>query len=148
MNDSLIRNATSRDRDQWLIMRKALWPDCSDNKHTLEIEQILSSQGVVFVAEHEDAGLIGFAEISIRNDHVEGASISPIPYLEGWYVDDRFRGTGIGRSLIRAAERWSNQRGFAELASDAEVENYSSIAIHKAIGFKEVGRNVQFIKTL
>ncbi len=148
MKTSRIRTATSQDSEQWLAMRKALWPDCPDNKHTLEMEQLLSSQGIVFVAEHKDAGLIGFAEISIRNEHVPGASTSPIPYVEGWYVDNHFRGIGIGHSLLAAAEQWAKQRGFAEIASDTEFENSSSIAIHTAMGFKEVERSVHFLKSL
>ena len=148
MTETLIRTATDQDREQWLILRKTLFPDCPDYKHKMEMEQILSSEGETFVAERENIGLIGFAEISIRNDHVEGASISPIPYLEGWYVDKRYRATGVGSNLTAAAEEWSRERGFTEIASDSRIDNHTSIAIHKAIGFKEVGRNVQFLKSL
>ena len=143
-----IRFATPQDRDQWLILRQKLWPDCPEHKHQIEIDQILSSQGVVLVSEHNETGLIGFAEISIRHEHVEGASINPIPYLEGWFVDKRFRKKGIGRRLISAAEEWSKQQGFTEFASDTDVGNQTSIIIHTSLGFTEVGRNVQFLKSL
>ena len=148
MQTVTIRFATPQDRDQWLILRRELWPDCPEHKHQLEIDHILSSQGVVFIAEHNDIGLVGFAEISIRHDHVEGASINPIPYLEGWFVDERFRRKGIGRSLISAAEEWAKQQGFTEFASDADIGNQYSITIHTALGFKEVSRNVHFLKSL
>ncbi len=148
MQTVTIRFATPQDRDQWLILRWELWPDCSEHKHQLEINQIISSQGVVLIAELNDTGLVGFAEISIRHDHVEGASINPIPYLEGWFVDERFRGKGIGRRLINAAEGWAKERGFTEFASDADIVNPYSITIHAALGFKEVSRNVHFLKSL
>lgn len=148
MQTNTIRFATPQDRDRWLILRRELWPDCPEHKHQLEMDRILSSQGAVFVAEHPDIGLVGFAEISIRHDHVEGASINPVPYLEGWFVDERFRRKGIGRGLISAAEAWAKQKEFTEFASDAEIGNQTSITIHRTLGFKEVGRNVQFLKSL
>jgi aminoglycoside 6'-N-acetyltransferase I len=147
MQTVTIRVATPQDRDQWLILRRKFWPDCPEHKHRLEMDQILSSRGVVFIAEHDDIGLVAFAEISIRHDHVEGASINPIPYLEGWYVDERFRMKGFGRKLIGAAEEWAKQQGFSEFASDTDIGNQHGIAIHTALGFKEVGRSVHFLKS-
>ena len=129
-------------------MRKLLWPECPEDRHTLEMDLMRSTQGIVFMAELYKSVLVGFAEVSIRNDHVEGTTNSPVPYLEGWFVDSNYRGKGIGKALIRAAEEFALEKGFTELASDAEIDNYTSIEIHKGIGFKEVGRSVHFIKSL
>ncbi len=96
-----IRKVRSSDRESWKLMRKALWPECPENRHDLEIDQILSSKGIVLIAELSSFDLVGFAEISIRSDHVEGTTMTPIPYLEGWYVDPAYRGQGIGKALIR-----------------------------------------------
>jgi aminoglycoside 6'-N-acetyltransferase I len=148
MTNLRIREAISGDKPSWLRMRHALWPHCPEKKHELEISQVLGSDGVVFVAEHEDGCLIGFAEVSLRREHVDGATISPVPYLEGWFVDAPFRGRGIGRNLIAAVERWAIAHGFVELASDAEVDNAHSIRLHKLLGFHEVDRNVTFLKRL
>jgi len=145
MKDITIREAGPLDRDQWNVMRKALWPDCPPQKHSLEIEQILSSEGVVLLAEHPKEGMVGFVEISLRSDHVEGASISPVPYLEGWYVDGRFRRKGMGGYLIEKAIDWALQNGYNELASDSELENVEGIQCHNHLGFKEVGRTVHFL---
>jgi len=148
MKDIRVRPATRHDMEDWLRMRKAFWPDCPEDKHRQEMEQSLSLPGVVFVAEHKEAGLVGFAEISIRKDYVEGASGGPVPYVEGWYVDETYQGSGIGRSLIEAAEQWSLEKGFTQIASDTLVDNSKSIAVHTALGFREVERCVHFIKSL
>ncbi|MCP4756688.1 MAG: GNAT family N-acetyltransferase, partial [Proteobacteria bacterium] len=58
------------------------------------------------------------------------------------------QGIGIGKALIKAAEDFALKMGFNELASDAELTNEHSIAIHKKIGFKEVSRTVHFVKTI
>ena len=129
-------------------MRRSLWPRCSEAKHDLEMRQLLKSGGVVFVAEDDQAKLVGFAEVSLRQDHVDGASICPVPYLEAWFVEAASRKQGIGRALIDAVENWAISHGYTELASDAEIENSSSIRLHKQLGFSEIDRNVTFLKTL
>ena len=143
-----IRKAKKSDSNEYMRMRKLLWPGCSDERHQLETDIILSSSGVVIVAAVSESNLIGFAEISIRSDHVEGTRESPVPYLEGWYVDREYRGQGIGKALIKSAEEFSLQLGYSELASDAELDDQESITIHKNIGFKEVGRTVHFVKKI
>ena len=129
-------------------MRHALWPACPEHKHRLEIDQLLGSKGTVLVAENEQGNLVGFAEVSLRHDHVDGASTCPVPYLEGWFVEAGFRKQGIGRSLMEAVERWAGSRGYTELASDAEIENLLSIRLHRRLGFSEIDRNVTFLKRL
>ena len=129
-------------------MRKSLWPSCSIERHSLETDLISSSDGFVLVAELTESKLAGFAEVTIRRDHVEGTKTSPVPYLEGWYVDPDHRGKGIGKELINTIEEIATKEGYKELASDAEIDNQLSIDIHKVIGFQEVGRSVHFIKSL
>ena len=143
-----IRKAGKSDRESYAQMRHELWPDCSEERHKLEIDLIMSSAGFVLLAELPDTKIVGFAELSIRSDHVEGTRESPVPYLEGWYVKSDYQGLGIGKALINAAEVFALEMGFSELASDAELDNTSAIAIHKKIGFREVDRTVHFVKSL
>jgi len=145
-----IRPATAQDTAEWSRMRHALWPDCNEERHALEIQQLSAKNagGIVLVAADDNGSLCGFAELSIRHDHVEGTSRVPVPYLEGWYVDDGFRGQGIGRRLIEQAGKWATEQGFAELASDSELQNTRSIRAHAACGFTETGRAVHFVKRL
>ncbi len=110
--------------------------------------QVLKSGGAVFVAEAAHNDLIGFAEVSLRQDHVDGAAICPVPYLEAWFVKASFRRLGVGRSLIAAVEQWAILRGYTQLASDAVLENTLSIRLHKLLGFSEIDRNITFLKTL
>src|SRR5262249_3331216 len=104
--------------------------------------------GVVLLAEDSDARAVGFAEVSIRQDHVEGTSSVPVPYLEAWYVVPDRRRQGVGRALLKSAEGWALEAGFCELASDAESDNHESIRAHGNLGFRLVGESVHFVKIL
>lgn len=143
-----IRKMADADKPKWLELRKALWPDCPADRHSLEMEQSLRSDGVVWLAEDSDEQVVGFAEVSIRRDHVEGTSSVPVPYLEGWYVIPSHRRQGIGRAFLKNAERWALEAGFSELASDAESDNHDGIRAHLDLGFREVGRSVHFVRPL
>ena len=142
-----IRTASPEDRDEWVRLRWELWPDCPAERHSLEMVQILGLPGMVALA-FVDQKLTGFAEVSVRSDHVEGTVSSPVPYLEGWYVQPAHRGQGVGRALISYVEQWARSNGYSEIASDAEIQNSRSIRLHSRLGFREVSRTVHFVKTL
>lgn len=71
-----------------------------------------------------------------------------MPYLEAWFVDAAWRGWGIGGALMARAEAWAREQGFDELASDTEIDNHASIALHRRLGFAETERVVCFLKRL
>ena len=113
-----------------------------------EVSKILEDRAewAVFVAgiDHE---CVGFLEVWLR-EYAEGASSSPVGYLEGWFVEPEFRCKGIGRSLVLAGEEWARQAGCTEMASDSEVDNVGSIRAHQRLGYREVERIVCFLKAL
>jgi aminoglycoside 6'-N-acetyltransferase I len=96
----------------------------------------------------EDEQPIGFIELSIRRDYVEGADEPPVAYVEGIYVQEGFRNKGGARELIHAAESWAKSKGLRQLCSDTELANQASIDFHKASGFEEAGRLVCFVKAV
>ena len=144
-----IRMVDRADAAEWLRMRSALWPA---DDHDVDIEQYFLSPdpplpAIVFVAERPDGALAGFVEVGLRA-YAEGCESSPVPFIEGWYVDDDVRRSGIGRELIRAAEGWARGQGYREMGSDVELENDTSLAAHRALGYEEVTRLVCFRRDL
>ena len=137
-----VRLLRPEDKDAWVRLRTALWPDVSAAEHDVEAERFLSGAArepqAVLVAESPGHGLVGFAEISIRA-YAEGCSTDRVGYLEGWFVAPAARRRGTGRALVRAAEEWSRSQGCAEFASDAEADNDESARAHRALGFEDVG---------
>ena len=143
----MISPATPQDADEWLRMRKSLWPDCPEEIHRIEIAEQSGEFATVLVYRRPNSKLGGFIELSIR-DRVDGSTSPQVGYIEGWYVDEDLRGMGVGRNLVAAAEQWTRDQGLTEIASDAELENEKSIRAHAALGFKETFRLVHFLKRL
>jgi aminoglycoside 6'-N-acetyltransferase I len=143
-----IRVATELDLEDVVALAFALWPD-EDEEDLLDslAASIDADAEIVFLAV-VDGESVGFAAASLRTDYVEGASSSPVGYLEGVYVDEAYRRRGIGQALVRAVESWAALEGCTEFGSDAYLENLESHAFHLSAGFEEAGRLVHFLKPL
>lgn len=50
--------------------------------------------------------------------------------------------------LIKRCEIWAKSKGCKQFASDCEVNNSSSINLHKKYGFNESAKLVHFIKNI
>ena len=55
------------------------------------------------------------------------------------YVDRAHRGAGVGRLALEALIAEAEQRGFLKLVSRIFPENVGSLALHRTVGFREVG---------
>jgi aminoglycoside 6'-N-acetyltransferase I len=148
-----VRPATLADLDALAARFFALWPDGSLDEHRAEAEKILAGTPVstmplaVFVAEL-DGLVVGFAEVGLRS-HADGCDPArPVGFLEGWFVDEPHRRSGVGGALVRAAEEWARAQGCREIASDTWLDADTSIRAHEALGFEVVDRCVNFRKSL
>ena len=130
-------------------MRGHLWPQNS-RRHEAELERFVAapSRFVAFLAVSPERRAIGFAEVTLRNDYVNGCQSSPVAFLEGIYVKPESRRQGVAGQLCEAAERWALSKGCTELASDALMDNISSHEMHRSLGFEETERVVYFKKSL
>ncbi|HEX2173822.1 MAG TPA: GNAT family N-acetyltransferase [Dehalococcoidia bacterium] len=143
-----VRSPQPQDRDHYLRMRAALWPDADRQEMAGELEALFAGDDqVAFVAERADGRICGLVEASIR-PWADGLTEHPCAFVEGWWVDEDMRRCGIGRALIAAVEDWARARGFTELGSDTEESNAVSRRAHEALGFEERERVVYFRKIL
>jgi aminoglycoside 6'-N-acetyltransferase I len=145
-----VRAAQLRDLDEWVRMRAALWPD-DIAEHRAAAERFFAGRrhepAEVLLAFDDSGRTAGFVELSIRNI-VDSCSTDRVAYLEGWYVEPSFRRRGVGAALVAAAERWGVEQGCTEFGSDSLIDNDVSHRAHRAMGFEETGRVVNFRKDL
>ena len=140
-NMVIIRPLQDTDDAEWLRLRCALWLDfkVDDLKQEMAAIRLDLNQEPVFVAERPDGSLCGLVEVSIHRT-APGCKTDRIGYLEAWYVDPDWRGQGVGRRLVEAAEAWARSVGCREMASDTDPGYPISPQAHAALGYQEVER--------
>lgn len=145
----IVRPLQDNDINEWFRLRKLLWDATSDDEHKAEMMDIYehTETQLVLVAETGDGKLCGFLEASIR-PFVEDCHSDHVGYLEGWFVEPGYRRHGIGRKLVREAEKWARRRGATEMASDAEMGNEMSLHAHLKLGYEETSRLIHLRKEL
>lgn len=148
-NDFTIRPLDESDLGEWLRLRMLLWDESGEDDHKDEMVSILENSEAQFVAVADigDGRLAGFLEASIRS-HVEDCETDNVGYLEGWFVEDNYRQSGIGGRLVAFAEEWAHRKGCTEMASDAEIDNEVSQKAHARLGYEETSRLVHLRKEL
>ena len=145
-----IEPCSRANRESWARLRGRLWPELALTEHLEEISALLGRGGsaVAFLARDGDGRAIGFAEATLRHDHVNGCETSPVAFLEGLYVVPGQRRQGVARRLCRAVEAWALEKGCREFASDAAIDNLPSRKTHLGLGFLETERVVYYRKRL
>jgi aminoglycoside 6'-N-acetyltransferase I len=149
-----IRIAEVADRTQLAKMRAALWPEGPFEEHLGEIDKELATgmSGTLpianFVAQDDKGDLIGFIQVGMRS-HADGCDPAhPAGYIEGWFVREAWRNSGVGKALVGAAETWARSQGCVEMASDSLWDNQISLAAHEALGYQVVDRCFHYKKPL
>ena len=113
-----------------------------------EFSDIITEGNAQFFLKYNQDVPIGFAQCQLRNDYVEGTETSPVGYLEGIYIKEEYRHKGYAKELLSECEKWAQEKGCKEFASDCEIDNADSFGFHMALGFEEANRIICFTKKL
>ena len=105
-----------------LERRRAVWTDA------------LADKGYAAWVAEVDGEPGGFIDLFLFPDVAHGGTIGVINNL---VVDERFRGRGLGGSLLRAAIQHCAQRGGSELHVWTAFDNAPAIGLYKRLGFME-----------
>lgn len=99
----------------------------------------LPAPRLVAISSERIAGWAALSAVSARPVYRGVAEVSV-------YVARQIRGTGIGRLLLEALVRESENEGIWTLQAGIFPENAASISIHNSCGFREVGRRESIAK--
>ncbi|MFA1821868.1 aminoglycoside 6'-N-acetyltransferase [Virgibacillus oceani] len=144
----MIKEATLQDTKEAAHLALLLWPDHTLEEFIQEMTNLIAQPDAKIFLAYHDTEPIGFAQCQLRYDYVEGTSSSPVGYLEGLFVKNASRKKGVAKKLVIACENWAKKKGCHEFASDCELENEESLALHLKLGFGEVNRIICFKKEL
>ena len=85
-----------------------------------------------------DNKAVGLLTCSIKREYVAGCDTNKVAHLEGLYVLPEHRRKGIAAELVNHFRLWAKTKGCKEMASDVEVDNQTSLQVHKKLGFEVV----------
>lgn len=125
-----------------------MWNSCSIKELINEFSEILAQENAQFFLKFANDEPVGFAQCSLRYDYVEGTKTTPVGYLEGIFVKEKYRNKGYAKELLAECEKWAKDKGCKEFASDCKIDNIESFSFHKAMHFTEANRIICFTKRL
>lgn len=136
-----VRQATEVDRERWLEMRAALWPELTLDEHDAAIGRCLDAplRHAAFLHERA-AGTIpgGLLEISRSLDTPGVARVQAL------YVAPHARRQGVARSLLEAADAWASRAGCREMQLAWRATSDTDDSALTAMGFRETSRVVNY----
>ncbi|GAA1592604.1 hypothetical protein GCM10009764_14530 [Nocardia ninae] len=134
------------------------WPSCARNYGRTALLPSIAPRSAsntteprdaaAFLARDERGTAVGFGEVTLRHDYVNGCDTSPVAFLEGLFVIPSHRSSGVARALCEVMEAWGRENGCTEFGSDALLSNAEGQNMHAALGFEERERVVYYRKML
>lgn len=91
--------------------------------------------------------VVGLAEVYLRADEQDAQRIAyRYGYLQWLVVDKPWRGRGIGRQLLAAAEEWSRSQGATELRLESWEVDQGPLGFYERQGYRTLRRTM--VRTL
>ena len=103
---------------------------------------ITNDDEALFVAEYDDQ-IIGIVQISIR-EAPDIPIMVPRRYavITNLAVKEKFRRSGIGRSLVEKAHRWAMKKGATQIELNVWEFNRPAIAFYEKLGYATATRRM------
>lgn len=144
----MIRKASKNDTRIIADLAVLMWEAHSVDDLANEFSELLSKEDAQIFLKYEDDTPVGFAQVQLRHDYVEGTETTPVGYLEGILIKEPYRNRGYAKELLNSCETWAKDKGCKEFASDCEIDNDISFRFHMAMHFTEANRIICFTKKL
>jgi ribosomal protein S18 acetylase RimI-like enzyme len=144
---SNIREATISDLEAILHLNKKLFDYETSFNTEYNLDWTFSDVGrnyfkkmiedeneIALVAELEDK-IVGYLVVSIY--HHSFRKENPIAELDNMYIEEKFRGKGIGTQLVAEAKRKAKEKGARTLKVEAAAQNEKALSFYRACGFED-----------
>ena len=144
----MIKSAVKSDARILAELAIQMWKDSTVMDLEKGFDELIANEKAVCFIKYVDNKAIGFAQCQLRTDYVEGTETSPVGYLEGIFIVEKYRYSGYAKELLIECEKWAKEKKCSEFASDCELDNNDSLNFHIAMGFEEANRIICFRKDL
>lgn len=99
-------------------------------------------KAMVFVAEDEQEGQLGFATVS-HSTHFTGEHQA---YIGELATSEMAEGRGVGKALVQACEQWAREHGYRVLSLATGAANERAIGFYRYLGYLD--EDVTLVKLL
>lgn len=157
MNEIIIRKASKKDFPTLAklytkfhkfyvkrVVNRFVSPSTTDHSALYSaFEKIINSDdAVIFVAEIESQ-LVGLSEVYVRQDEPNPLKVSyRYGYLQSMIVTESFRGKGIGKKLLVAAEGWTKEQNAAEMRLNTWEFGEGPLRFYEKHGYRTLRRTL------
>jgi ribosomal protein S18 acetylase RimI-like enzyme len=105
------------------------------NKHVIEYyKNVLKEENSeVFIAEDEHHKYVGYLMVGQTRGTITELSFG---YIYGIFVEEEFRGKGVGKLLLEKGEDYCRKKGHSRIALSVSATNDSAIKLYSRTGYK------------
>lgn len=126
MRSSILGSVSGEEREM-----SGLWMDSTLGIVNSYMDSAVS-RNAAFILEREDGRKAGMIWMEVSRDQF---TCDDTGYLLGIYVEEEFRGQGLGRALMGSAERWCSERGLLSLTLNVGSHNLCARSMYERMGF-------------
>ena len=117
--------------------------DCSCEFVSTRISNLDKGREKVFVAE-----VNGIVAGYIHAEKYQTLYFEPMINILGLAVSAEFRRRGIGRMLLKHAERWANEEGIHKIRLNSGASRKEAHSFYRAMGYSNEKGQIRFIKDI
>ena len=117
--------------------------DCSCEFVSTRISNLDKGREKVFVAE-----VNGIVAGYIHAEKYQTLYFEPMINILGLAVSSEFRRRGIGRMLLKRAERWANEVGIHKIRLNSGASRKEAHSFYRAMGYSNEKEQIRFIKDI
>ena len=117
--------------------------DCSCEFVSTRISNLDKGREKVFVAE-----VNGIVAGYIHAEKYQTLYFEPMINIPGLAVSSEFRRRGIGRMLLKRAERWANEVGIHKIRLNSGASRKEAHLFYRAMGYSNEKGQIRFIKDI
>jgi GNAT superfamily N-acetyltransferase len=117
--------------------------DCSCEFVSTRISNLDKGREKVFVAEVNEI-VTGY----IHAEKYQTLYFEPMINILGLAVSSEFRRRGIGRMLLKRAERWANEVGIHKIRLNSGASRKETHSFYRAMGYNNEKGQIRFIKDI
>lgn len=117
--------------------------DCSCEFVSTRISNLDKGREKAFVAE-----VNGIVAGYIHAEKYQTLYFEPMINILGLAVSSEFRRRGIGRMLLKRAERWANEVGIHKIRLNSGASRKETHSFYRAMGYNNEKGQIRFIKDI